>query len=278
MHRPPLPALAIALGPLGPLGPLAPAPALPSAHSPSADDAPPASGALPGLEQALLADLLEKLGSLPGVALVLAPAAAWPGQHAAPDGRGHSHEPRRDGLGERLAQATAALLADHPAAVVLTSHTPTLPTALLAEAIAALGEPADVAPDPAAVASPAGGVDLVLGPTWDGGCYLVGVRAPQLALFQGLSEASPGALAQLASRAQHAGLRVHFLPAWYRLETAEDLERLHRDLRATPAFLPGYPRQTAACLAGVAPPREPAPRDELWRPLSTRRAYQNRWL
>jgi ADP-ribose pyrophosphatase len=77
--------------------------------------------------------------------------------------------------------------------------------------------------------------------------------------------------------AQAAGLSIHFLPSWYDVDTPADLARLTRDLARIPPCRPGYPARTAEALAAlrVEVPPAPPPRDERFRTLSTRAAYQS---
>ena len=70
------------------------------------------------------------------------------------------------------------------------------------------------------------GVDVVLGPTEDGGYYLIGMRAPRAALFEDMAWSTPTVLGRTLERAQRLGLRVACLPAWFDVDTAADLERL----------------------------------------------------
>ena len=51
--------------------------------------------------------------------------------------------------------------------------------------------------------------DLVLGPTTDGGYWLIGLRRPQPALFEGISWSTSRVLAQTIARGSQAGLTIH---------------------------------------------------------------------
>jgi rSAM/selenodomain-associated transferase 1 len=121
-------------------------------------------------------------------------------------------------LGARLHATLASLLAEgHAGAVAIDSDTPTLPRALLQQAVDCLARP---------------GPDLVLGPTEDGGYYLIGVRAARRELFDGMPWSTPVVLAETLRRAAAAGLRTTCLPAWFDVDTPEDLERLRGTLGA----------------------------------------------
>ena len=89
------------------------------------------------------------------------------------------------------------------------------------------------------------GADVVVGPTIDGGYYLVGAGVIDGALFDGGTLGTESALDSLLTRARERGLRVAFTVEAYDVDEKDDLERLADDLRLAPG---GAPR-TAAWLA-----------------------------
>jgi len=80
--------------------------------------------------------------------------------------------------------------------------------------------------------------DLVVGPTHDGGYYLVGAKASHPGLFAGDGMGTTTALEQLLSRAQALQLSTTFTAPFYDIDLAEDLLRLASELRVTPAKAP----------------------------------------
>lgn len=75
--------------------------------------------------------------------------------------------------------------------------------------------------------------DLVLGPTQDGGYYLIGLRAPpREPLFLGIPWSTDAVLARTRAVAETLGLRVSLLTILHDLDNAEDLAtaRQHTDL------------------------------------------------
>jgi len=112
------------------------------------------------------------------------------------------------------------------AAILIDSDTPTLPTERLERAVAVVKE---------------GGCDLVLGPSEDGGYYLIGLRRLHPGLFEGMQWSTPTVLEETLRRARALGLSATTLSAWYDVDTAADLVRLRADLSAGP---PGGPRHT----------------------------------
>ena len=125
---------------------------------------------------------------------------------------------RGDDLSERLATLLGGFLAEgHSGAIALDSDSPTLPMAYVSEAARVLA---------------GAEADLVLGPSDDGGYYLVGVSHPLPALFEGIPWSTPTVLAVTLERARTHGLSVHLLPAWFDVDTEDDLRRLHREMTA----------------------------------------------
>lgn len=119
-------------------------------------------------------------------------------------------------LGARLTCGLELLLAaGHGGALAIDSDTPTLPVAFLQQAV-------DLLADPAA--------DVVVGPTEDGGYYLIGLRAPQPGLFVEMPWSTSDVLSETIRRARRLGLRLTQLPAWHDVDTPRDLDRLRAEL------------------------------------------------
>ena len=143
--------------------------------------------------------------------------------------------PGVNGFGRCLLQTIDTLLAEgYGAACVLNSDSPTLPTAVLAEAARRLAAPGDRA---------------VFGPAEDGGYYLLGLKASHAALFTGIDWSTEHVAAQTLARAAAAGLEVASLPTWYDVDDAGALARLLAELAAPPGAVTPFPAPaTAACL------------------------------
>lgn len=134
---------------------------------------------------------------------------------------------RGAGLAARLVAVCDELFRDGcDAAILIDSDTPTLPTERLERAAAVMKED---------------GCDLVLGPSEDGGYYLIGLRRPHPELFEGMRWSTSIVLEETERRARALGLSSTRLPAWYDVDTAADLVRLQADLAAAPN---GPPRHT----------------------------------
>lgn len=144
----------------------------------------------------------------------------------------------RPNFGDCLFHSVEAMLGrGHAGAVVLNSDSPTLPTALLVEAAEALARPGDRA---------------VLGPSSDGGYYLLGLKAAHRRMFEDVAWSTERVADQTLQRAREIGLAVHRLPVWYDVDDIGGLRRLHAELcepaatsHRAAACEPHYAGQTA---------------------------------
>jgi uncharacterized protein len=125
-----------------------------------------------------------------------------------------------DNLGERLNSAIAyvANLGFSPL-IVLGADSPTLPPLFIETARAALAS---------------NDADVVLGPTTDGGYYLLGVRKPVPNLFNYVAWSTDRTFTQTAHNIKQLGLRLLELPRWYDVDTFADLDRLCSELSSNP--------------------------------------------
>ena len=86
--------------------------------------------------------------------------------------------------------------------------------------------------------------DIVIGPTHDGGYYLVGAKASHPTLFAPDGMGTSSALERLLAHAQSLELSVGLADPFYDIDVADDLTRLAAELRLAPARAP----RTAAWL------------------------------
>jgi len=82
------------------------------------------------------------------------------------------------------------------------------------------------------------GHELVVGPTHDGGYYLVGAKASHPTLFEDDGMGTSSALERLLARARALGLSVGLAAPFYDIDVADDLTRLAAELRVAPARAP----------------------------------------
>jgi hypothetical protein len=128
--------------------------------------------------------------------------------------------------GEGLAAGLTSVFAHFAAAgrervVAFNSDSPHLPASVLGSAFEALT-----------------GHDVVVGPTHDGGYYLVGAKAAHPALFDGDGMGTKSALDALLARARGLQLSVGFTDPFYDIDVEADLTRLAAELRLAPARAP----------------------------------------
>ena len=87
--------------------------------------------------------------------------------------------------------------------------------------------------------------DLVLGPADDGGYYLIGLTRPVESLFSGIAWSTPSVLEETLAKARQPELRVRMVAGTYDVDTAEDMERLSRDLEESRELCDSRPRTRA---------------------------------
>jgi hypothetical protein len=113
-------------------------------------------------------------------------------------------------LGDRLAAVTSACFeAGAGRVVVIGSDSPTLGPDQLEAGFEALDR-----------------ADISLGPSFDGGYYLVGMRRPAPEIFEGIDWSTRDVLEQTLARCHDRSLLCELLEFWYDVDTFEDLERL----------------------------------------------------
>src|SRR5437867_10640190 len=132
-------------------------------------------------------------------------------------------------LGDRLASSLGELLEKgHRGALAIDSDTPTLPLGFLQRALDLVTTPE---------------IDVVLGPTEDGGYYLIGLRTMYRELFEAIAWSTSQVLRETTRRAEAKGLRVACLPPWYDIDTPDDLARLRVALAASDGDSPRHTRR-----------------------------------
>lgn len=128
---------------------------------------------------------------------------------------------RGDKFGERLYLAVEDLFHYGFASVCLIdSDSPTVSAENFAEAVELLSTTAD---------------RVVLGPSDDGGYYLIGVKKPHRHLFEQIEWSTERVLNQTIERATEIGLDARLLPIGYDVDDAASLRRLCKELLADTA-------------------------------------------
>ncbi len=159
------------------------------------------------LHRAMIEDTAELVAAFPGPRRILY-SEEVPALDLAP-----GTETGRQAAGDLGAKLSAALgetfAADARKVVVLGSDSPHLPPERLFDALGQLDS-----------------ADLVLGPTEDGGYYLLGLRRFTPEIFNGVEWGSAQACEQTRRAAERAGFRVAMLEGFYDLDEWKDLQRL----------------------------------------------------
>ncbi len=186
---------------------------------------PPLSGeAAARLYRCLLEDILEETARVPGLtpALSFTPDSAGTFfQELTPAGFFIFPQEGAD-LGSRLIRAfDRGWAAGFKTILIRNSDSPDLPTKMVTDAVQVLESKQ---------------ADLVLGPSPDGGYYLVGLKTPQPQLFEGIPWSTSSVLADTLARARQLPLTAHLLPPWPDIDTIADLQAF---LERPP--LPGAP-------------------------------------
>ena len=124
---------------------------------------------------------------------------------------------QRDGdLSQRLVGAIEDLIAVGFASVCLiNSDSPTALASVFAEAVRVLSSPNE---------------DVVLGPSDDGGYYMIGIKKPHPRMFEAIDWSTDRVCAQTLERAAEIGLDVRLLNGCYDVDDRRTLHRLCADL------------------------------------------------
>lgn len=136
------------------------------------------------------------------------------------------------GLAAALVSVFAHFAESKRCTIAFNSDSPHLPRSVLENAFETLGAH-----------------DVVVGPTHDGGYYLVGAKDSRPLLFVNDGMGTSTALEELLSRARTLDLSVGFAEPFYDIDVACDLTRLAAELHLAPARAP----RTAAWLRGWDP-------------------------
>ncbi len=124
-------------------------------------------------------------------------------------------------LGERLTNATKwCAEIGYEKIIIVGSDSPTLPISFISDAIAGLDSQ-----------------DLVIGPSVDGGYYLIGFSTNTLSktvpsIFEGIAWSTTQVLQQTIARIQANKVTLKLLQPWYDVDTPEDLALLSTHLQA----------------------------------------------
>ncbi len=175
------------------------------------------------LYRAFLTDWCETLSKLSTIELIIAytPEGSQPDLQAI-IGDAVTYIPQiGDGLGERLTSATHWASENGYKKIIITgSDSPTVPLAYISQAIESLDT-----------------CDIVVGPSVDGGYYLIGFSNQNLTavlptIYEGIAWSTKHVFQQTVERIHKINAKLNLLPVWYDVDTPEDLDFLQAHLSA----------------------------------------------
>jgi uncharacterized protein len=153
---------------------------------------------------------------------------------------------RGNAFGERLAFAVTDLLsAGFGSVCLINSDSPTVPASSFVEAATELSKP---------------GERIVLGPSDDGGYYLIGLKTLYRLLFEEIDWSTEHVLEQTLERVREIGVPVHRLATGYDVDDRATLRRLCDDLLGSNEQSKPAPH-TCRFLKGIV---EREGRDRIW--------------
>ncbi len=119
-------------------------------------------------------------------------------------------------LGERMKNAFKQSFAEGAKRVIIIgTDSPTLPTSYIQKAFDVLKK-----------------IPIVIGPTFDGGYYLIGLSRQNDDIFDGIEWGTSRVFGQTLTRIKSLDKQLYILPPWYDVDTSEDLEFLRSHLQA----------------------------------------------
>lgn len=125
------------------------------------------------------------------------------------------HWQKGEGLGARMAAAFAeTFVAGYKKAVIIGTDHPTLPEAFVQQSFHVLD----------------GSKAISIGPSEDGGYYLLGMNTFYPQVFQNMTYSHDQVFRQTLDRAEATGADIHVMPEWYDIDDPETLMRLAGDL------------------------------------------------
>jgi hypothetical protein len=123
---------------------------------------------------------------------------------------------RGDGFGERLLYAAEDVLScGYGAVCLIDSDSPTMPTDALRATVTQLTRP---------------GERVVLGPSEDGGYYLIGLKRADPRIFDRITWSTEKVYEETVERVRDAGIQLVELPKWYDVDDARTLAVLESEL------------------------------------------------
>jgi len=116
-------------------------------------------------------------------------------------------------LGDKMRQAIADRFAEgYEKVVIIGSDSPSLPVTYIKRALSS-------------------DKDLILGPSTDGGYYLIGMCRKMTEVFEGVTWGKENVLHETCERLMHEGADLELLPVWYDIDNPQDLQFFNTHLQ-----------------------------------------------
>ena len=170
------------------------------------------------LEEAFLEDTVALVRTLDWAELVIAASEAFSRRFFKPQEVWLQSE---GDLGERLEKILRLALKRRKIVLAIGADTPNLPAEYLVHARQALAT-----------------ADAVLGPSLDGGFYLIGLKECPMGVLDGIQWSHSTTLASTMAKLDQFGLKTVLIDPWFDVEGPDDLERLRRQLAENPSSAP----------------------------------------
>lgn len=172
------------------------------------------------LYRLFVADTLDMLGSTTSDVVIACDPQGTPEQYSAWLGNGRNYfRQTGSGVGERMANAfTQAFSTGYSRVLLMGSDIPDLPAEVLGQAFSALSNS-----------------DAVIGPSTDGGYYLIGFNKGAFTdeVFRNIAWSTPAVLKDTCARLDAHHRSTHILLPWSDVDTRADLQALYERNRNT---------------------------------------------
>lgn len=175
-----------------------------------------------GLYEAMLWDVVERTAQQDAARFLFYASSEGAGEYFSEVGRGCSQREQACGdLGARMHQAFSEVFSQgFEAAVIIGTDSPDVPMSYLDQAFRVLEE---------------GSAEAVIGPSEDGGYYLLGMRKILPELFRDIRWSTADVVADTVKQAKAAGTKAALLSTWYDVDEPDDLQRPSLTAENSPA-------------------------------------------
>jgi rSAM/selenodomain-associated transferase 1 len=181
------------------------------------------------LAEAFLEDTVAMVRTIPWAECIIAASKTFARNYFKPEEVWLQSE---GDLGDRLEKVLRLALKRKPIVLAIGADSPGLPAAYLENARQALAT-----------------ADAVLGPSADGGFYLIGLKNCPVGVLEGIQWSHSTTLAATVHKLEQFGMKTVLINPWFDVDSHEDLERLRRLLANDPSAAP----KTAELLRKASP-------------------------